>query len=77
MTTVCLTNKTNCPLARSLSYQLLHWKKMTKKILVIDDNSDLLDLLREALTGEGYEVNAYQVLIIFMSLCANQVRGWL
>jgi DNA-binding response OmpR family regulator len=31
-------------------------KKMTKKILVIDDNSDLLDLLREALTSEGYEV---------------------
>jgi DNA-binding response OmpR family regulator len=29
---------------------------MTKKILVIDDNSDLLDLLKEALTGEGYEV---------------------
>lgn len=29
---------------------------MTKKILVIDDNSDLLDLLNEALTGDGYEV---------------------
>jgi DNA-binding response OmpR family regulator len=29
---------------------------MTKKILVIDDNSDLLDLLKEALTSEGYEV---------------------
>jgi DNA-binding response OmpR family regulator len=29
---------------------------MTKKILVIDDNSDLLDLLNEALTAEGYEV---------------------
>jgi DNA-binding response OmpR family regulator len=30
---------------------------MTKKILVIDDNSDLLDLLKEALTSEGYEVD--------------------
>ncbi len=29
---------------------------MTKKILVIDDNSALLDLLNEALSGEGYEV---------------------
>lgn len=29
---------------------------MTKKILVIDDNSDLLELLNEALTAEGYEV---------------------
>jgi len=29
---------------------------MTKKILVIDDNNDLLNLLNEALTAEGYEV---------------------
>jgi DNA-binding response OmpR family regulator len=29
---------------------------MTKKILVIDDNDDLLGLLNEALTAEGYEV---------------------
>ncbi len=29
---------------------------MTKKVLVIDDNNDLLDLLREALSAEGYEV---------------------
>jgi len=29
---------------------------MTKKILVIDDNNDLLEMLSEALTGEGYEV---------------------
>lgn len=29
---------------------------MTKKILIIDDNNDLLDLLREALAAEGYEV---------------------
>ncbi len=29
---------------------------MARKVLVIDDNNDLLDLLREALTAEGYEV---------------------
>jgi len=29
---------------------------MAKKILVIDDNNDLLELLNEALTAEGYEV---------------------
>jgi DNA-binding response OmpR family regulator len=29
---------------------------MTKKILVIDDNDDLLGLLNDALTAQGYEV---------------------
>lgn len=29
---------------------------MTKKILIVDDNNDLLDLLSEALATEGYEV---------------------
>jgi DNA-binding response OmpR family regulator len=35
---------------------------MTKKILVVDDNNDLLDLLNEALTAEGYDVE-----------CASQI----
>ena len=29
---------------------------MIKKILVIDDNNDLLEMLSDALSGEGYEV---------------------
>lgn len=31
-----------------------------KKILIIDDDSDILDVMQEALTYEGYEVNSLQ-----------------
>ena len=48
---------------------------MTKKILVIDDNDDLLELLNEALTTEGYQVEcASHVDNIYESVRNSQAQ---
>lgn len=59
-----------------------------KKILVIDDDNDILEIMREALTFEGYEVNSlektdnifpeiiqYQPDIVILDYLLNGVNG--
>lgn len=58
-----------------LANPFIEFRKMTKKILVIDDNDDLLELLNEALTTEGYQVEcASHVDNIYESVRNSQAQ---